>query len=179
MRVGTALFHAYAHNWACQLEYNPRLNAGWGKTNGEGMERVWWKLAPLVSLLRYATKQHRLVSLDLWTTHRNEVLRTNAGIVPDLQMIWIGLALAEICLGGSKVASLVSQTKKYKAELAQADTTLASLLQVEETHSYNYFEAQWERQREIQLRAMSENAKARRARLEVLIQLEEELIDAW
>lgn len=33
VRVGTALFHAYAHNWGCQLEYNPRLNEGWGKSN--------------------------------------------------------------------------------------------------------------------------------------------------
>lgn len=80
VKMGTALFHAYAHNWGCQLEFNPRLNEGWGKSNGEGLERVWMKLAPLVSLLRYATKQHRLVSLDLWTTHRNEVLRDKAGV---------------------------------------------------------------------------------------------------
>lgn len=79
MKVGTALFHAYAHNWGCQLEYNPRLNRGWGKSNGEGLERVWFKLSPLIRLLRYATKQRRLVSLDLWASHRNEVLRHNAG----------------------------------------------------------------------------------------------------
>lgn len=79
VKLGTALFHAYAHNWGCQLEYNPRLNVGWGKSNGEGMERVWMKNAPLVKLLRYATKHRRLVSLDLWNHHRNEDLRKKAG----------------------------------------------------------------------------------------------------
>lgn len=79
VKLGTALFHAYAHNWSCQLEYNPRLNGGWGKSNGEGLECVWFKLSPLIRLLRYATKQRRMVSLDMWTHHRNEELRWKAG----------------------------------------------------------------------------------------------------
>ncbi|KAH9819534.1 hypothetical protein DFH28DRAFT_1093566 [Melampsora americana] len=57
-KFGTSVFHAYVHSWSCQLEYNPRLNHGWGLSDGEGSERCWCKLCKLVAALRYATKQH-------------------------------------------------------------------------------------------------------------------------
>ncbi|KAH9820009.1 hypothetical protein DFH28DRAFT_1079904 [Melampsora americana] len=118
------------------------------------MERVWWKLTPLVALLRYATKQHRMVSLDLRTSHRNKVLKDEA--------VWF----------------LVAHTKKYETEIQQAQSTLAKLLQSDKTHTYEYFQKQWARQRDMQLRAISEKSKEKRARLEVLLKLEEELLDA-
>ncbi|KAA1117187.1 hypothetical protein PGTUg99_036846 [Puccinia graminis f. sp. tritici] len=55
---GTSIFHSYVHNWACQLDYNPRLNTGWGLSDGKGLERMWSYLSPLVSPLRYATRNH-------------------------------------------------------------------------------------------------------------------------
>ncbi|KAH9807979.1 hypothetical protein DFH28DRAFT_1088460 [Melampsora americana] len=79
LKIGTALFHSYAHNWGCQLQYNPRLLSGWAKSNGEGLERVWFKIAKLIKPNRYATKQRRVVSLDLWTSHQNEIQRDIAG----------------------------------------------------------------------------------------------------
>ncbi|PLW17206.1 hypothetical protein PCANC_16245 [Puccinia coronata f. sp. avenae] len=39
LSFGTSVFHAYVHNWTCQLEYNPRFNTGWGLSDGEGLER--------------------------------------------------------------------------------------------------------------------------------------------
>jgi hypothetical protein len=33
--------HAYAHQWACQIVYNPQLWDGFGLTDGEGVERLW------------------------------------------------------------------------------------------------------------------------------------------
>ncbi|KNE96441.1 hypothetical protein PSTG_10272 [Puccinia striiformis f. sp. tritici PST-78] len=30
IKYGTSVFHAYVHNWACQLDYHPRFNKGWG-----------------------------------------------------------------------------------------------------------------------------------------------------
>ncbi|KAH9446331.1 hypothetical protein Pst134EA_030252 [Puccinia striiformis f. sp. tritici] len=63
MMFGTSIFHSYVHNWMCQLDYNPRLNTGWGLSDGEGLERMWSYLSPLVSPLRYATCNHRLAAI--------------------------------------------------------------------------------------------------------------------
>ncbi|KAA1070014.1 hypothetical protein PGTUg99_004216 [Puccinia graminis f. sp. tritici] len=53
MKFATAVFHSYVHDWPCQLQFNPRYNEGWGLTDGEGLERLWSYLSPLVSPLRY------------------------------------------------------------------------------------------------------------------------------
>ncbi|KAI7948446.1 hypothetical protein MJO29_010111 [Puccinia striiformis f. sp. tritici] len=63
LSFGTSVFHAYVHNWICQLDYHPRLNDGWGLSDGEGLERLWSYLLPLVSALRYATRNHRLAAI--------------------------------------------------------------------------------------------------------------------
>ncbi|KNE95653.1 hypothetical protein PSTG_11018 [Puccinia striiformis f. sp. tritici PST-78] len=47
LKFGTSVFHAYVHEWKCQVKYNPRFNAGWGLSDGEGLERLWSSLSPL------------------------------------------------------------------------------------------------------------------------------------
>lgn len=47
-----AVFHAYGHEWACQLMYHPRKCIGWGLSDGEGCERSWHMLQPLIASLR-------------------------------------------------------------------------------------------------------------------------------
>ncbi|KAI7942563.1 hypothetical protein MJO28_012590 [Puccinia striiformis f. sp. tritici] len=69
---GTSVFHAYAHNWLCQLEFHPRFNKGWGLSDGEGLERMWSYLSPLVSPLRYATRNHRLAAISHRLKHHNK-----------------------------------------------------------------------------------------------------------
>jgi hypothetical protein len=64
MSFATAVFHSYVHNWPCQLQFNPRYNDGWGLTDGEGLERLWSYLSPLVSPLRYATRNHRITAIN-------------------------------------------------------------------------------------------------------------------
>lgn len=44
--------HAYVHGWACQLIYNPRLQEGFGLTDGEGSERIWSRLRKLIGIGR-------------------------------------------------------------------------------------------------------------------------------
>lgn len=44
--------HAYGHQWACQLVYNPRLREGLGLSEGEGTERVWSKFRKLIGVTR-------------------------------------------------------------------------------------------------------------------------------
>ena len=36
-----SVFHAYGHQWACQLWYHPRKGDVWGLTDGEGCEHLW------------------------------------------------------------------------------------------------------------------------------------------
>lgn len=44
--------HAYAHQWSCQLVYNPRLRVGLGLTDGEGVERLWSRMRKLIGITR-------------------------------------------------------------------------------------------------------------------------------
>ena len=37
-------WHAYGHEWPCQLVYNPCLVPGLGLSDGEGTERLWSRL---------------------------------------------------------------------------------------------------------------------------------------
>ena len=47
-----SVFHAYGHQWPCQLIYHPRKCIGFGLTDGEGCERVWSSIRKLISVLR-------------------------------------------------------------------------------------------------------------------------------
>jgi hypothetical protein len=44
--------HAYGHEWACQLEYNPRMCIGLGLSDGEGTERLWSRFVKLIGIQR-------------------------------------------------------------------------------------------------------------------------------
>jgi len=44
--------HAYGHEWACQLIYNPHLAPGLGLSDGEGTERLWSRLIKLIGIER-------------------------------------------------------------------------------------------------------------------------------
>ncbi|PPQ76501.1 hypothetical protein CVT26_012351 [Gymnopilus dilepis] len=61
----TTAMHAYGHEWACQLAYNPRLCRGLGLTDGEGVERVWSRLTKLIPIVRASSSARRL-----WLTDR-------------------------------------------------------------------------------------------------------------
>ncbi|MGH7238961.1 MAG: hypothetical protein ACREHG_02730 [Candidatus Saccharimonadales bacterium] len=47
-----SVFHAYGHEWPCQLVYHPKKCEGFGLTDGEGCERFWSKLMDLIPCLR-------------------------------------------------------------------------------------------------------------------------------
>ncbi|KII96213.1 hypothetical protein PLICRDRAFT_99056 [Plicaturopsis crispa FD-325 SS-3] len=49
---GIAVFHAYGHQWACQIIYHPRKCVGFGLTDGEGCERFWSAIKKLIPVLR-------------------------------------------------------------------------------------------------------------------------------
>ena len=47
-----AVFHAYGHQWPCQIIYHPRKREGFGLSDGEGCERLWSSLKQLIPPLR-------------------------------------------------------------------------------------------------------------------------------
>jgi hypothetical protein len=47
-----AVFHAYGHQWPCQLIYHPRFTTGFGLSDGEGCERFWNSIKKLIPTLR-------------------------------------------------------------------------------------------------------------------------------
>ncbi|KAL0564282.1 hypothetical protein V5O48_017770 [Marasmius crinis-equi] len=43
-----SVFHAFGHNWPCQLIYHPRKRTGFGLSDGEGCERFWHSISRLI-----------------------------------------------------------------------------------------------------------------------------------
>ncbi|KAG6839934.1 hypothetical protein C0991_010226 [Blastosporella zonata] len=60
----TTAMHAYVHEWACQLVYNPRLRQGLGLTDGEGVERLWSQMRKLIGITRSSHRHRRIWMLD-------------------------------------------------------------------------------------------------------------------
>lgn len=49
---GISVFHAYGHQWPCQIVYHPRKCSGFGLSDGEGCERFWSAIKKLIPTLR-------------------------------------------------------------------------------------------------------------------------------
>ncbi|KAJ7726072.1 hypothetical protein B0H14DRAFT_2641184 [Mycena olivaceomarginata] len=67
-----SVFHAFGHEWACQLLYHPRKRVGFGFTNGEGAERFWNSIRHLIAHLRICGYHNRLYTLDAQIIHHQE-----------------------------------------------------------------------------------------------------------
>ncbi|KAJ8093793.1 hypothetical protein PM082_009654 [Marasmius tenuissimus] len=61
---GVSVFHAFGHEWACQLVYHPRKAVGFGLSDGEGAEWFWHSISKLIPYLRVAGYHWRLYTLD-------------------------------------------------------------------------------------------------------------------
>ncbi|KAG1883231.1 hypothetical protein F4604DRAFT_1879008 [Suillus subluteus] len=62
---GISVFHAYGHQWPCQIVYHPRKRVGFGLSDGEGCERLWSALKYLIPVLRVSGYHQRLFVLDV------------------------------------------------------------------------------------------------------------------
>ncbi|KIM51219.1 hypothetical protein SCLCIDRAFT_143749 [Scleroderma citrinum Foug A] len=51
LKFGISVFHAYGHQWPCQIVYHPRKCVGFGLSDGEGCEWVWSSLKMLIPIL--------------------------------------------------------------------------------------------------------------------------------
>ena len=52
LTFGISVFHAYGHQWPCQIIYHPRKCIGFGLCDGEGCERFWSSIKKLIANLR-------------------------------------------------------------------------------------------------------------------------------
>ncbi|OAV86997.1 hypothetical protein PTTG_02018 [Puccinia triticina 1-1 BBBD Race 1] len=149
LKFGTSVFHAYVHEWSCQLQYNPRLNDGWEMSDGEGMERNWDFLSPLISQLRYSSANHRLGGLNIRLVHHNEMGKINSE-------------------RGKSIEQVMRDAQDVLRDLGATTG-----------HQFGYFKLQWERQREMQLSAMETPTKREtRELVEELVVLEDKIRDA-
>ncbi|EAU80350.2 hypothetical protein CC1G_12783 [Coprinopsis cinerea okayama7 len=64
IRWSVSVFHAYGHQWACQLIYHPRKCDGFGLSDGEGCERFWAAIKILIPALRVSGYHQRLFAID-------------------------------------------------------------------------------------------------------------------
>ncbi|EJD38583.1 hypothetical protein AURDEDRAFT_72046, partial [Auricularia subglabra TFB-10046 SS5] len=67
-----SVFHAYGHQWACQLVFHPRKREGFGLSDGEGCERFWSAIRCLIPCLRVSGYFRRLFVLDRKIAHIQE-----------------------------------------------------------------------------------------------------------
>lgn len=64
MMFGVSVFHAFGHEFACQVNYHPQKRQGFGLTDGEGCERTWGHLQKQIPMLRVSG-----VSVDIVLSH--------------------------------------------------------------------------------------------------------------
>ncbi|THU88323.1 hypothetical protein K435DRAFT_580048, partial [Dendrothele bispora CBS 962.96] len=76
---GVSVFHAYGHEWPCQLVYHPRKCAGFGLCDGETCERCWHALSHLIAYTRVAGYFVRLYTLDTQLHFNNQQALFGAG----------------------------------------------------------------------------------------------------
>ena len=74
-----SVFHAYGHNWLCQIIYHPRKCPGFGLSDGEGCERFWSLIKSLIPICRVSGYFTRLYTIDTQVKHLDESSLLNLG----------------------------------------------------------------------------------------------------
>ena len=64
---GVSVFHAFGHQWACQIIYHPRKRESYGWSDGEGCERFCSAIKGLIRPLRVSGV--RLILVVTENTH--------------------------------------------------------------------------------------------------------------
>ncbi|KAJ7573032.1 hypothetical protein C8J56DRAFT_805348 [Mycena floridula] len=100
LQFATTAMHAYAHQWSCQLVFNPRMRVGLALTDGEGVERIWSALRQLISITRYSSRSRRIWLLDrlLQSTAANHLDTLGDWITSKLRKVTEQIQLQETLL---------------------------------------------------------------------------------
>ncbi|KNE89635.1 hypothetical protein PSTG_16899 [Puccinia striiformis f. sp. tritici PST-78] len=150
-KFGTSVFHAYVHEWKCQVKFNPRYNIGWGLSDGEGLERLWSSLSPLVRTLRYSSRNHRLAALS----HRCQFLNSEGR---DSIILWLR----------NKYSAAKFRRRQDKATLAELLQQPNPFLNDGSNYTREFFMDQWKEQLEY-LENVTNDEIAKRKKLTKLL----------
>ncbi|KAF9513641.1 hypothetical protein BS47DRAFT_1393204 [Hydnum rufescens UP504] len=118
---GVSIFHAYGHQWACQLWYHPHKSEHWGLSDGEGCERFWSQLCRLIPGLRVTGYHRGLFILDLQMEHIDQVKRVGMGkwLQDQLDQAQRCMEEAEMKLGNHSISYLLDQFKAQQGYHSQ------------------------------------------------------------
>lgn len=103
LEFAVSIFHAYGHQWSCQLWYHPRKSSIWGLSDGEGCERFWAELRRLIPVLRptgvSVTWDYSNVKLTMEAQYHRRlmILDLQIGHIDYSKMLNVGLWLNDRC----------------------------------------------------------------------------------
>ncbi|TFK17498.1 hypothetical protein FA15DRAFT_734591, partial [Coprinopsis marcescibilis] len=143
----TSAMHAYAHQWSCQLVYNPQFATGFGLTDREGVERLWSHMRKLIGICRTSLRGRRIRLLD----------RQAQGIASDMKKdlgAWIRHRLRK------KIPEHIEEGRK---SLEECSLTIPRLRE------------QWALQREAQLSVRAYAPEQLKKELDAVIKLQTNL----
>ncbi|KAF8834234.1 hypothetical protein BDN67DRAFT_992712 [Paxillus ammoniavirescens] len=127
-----SVFHAYGHQWPCQVVYHPRKWQGFGLSDGEGCERLWSALKPLIGPLRVSGYHQRLFVLDLQVHHLDA--KSCLGYGNWLSRRWSNwsCSVLEETLRSKWAAQVVTQTRPAPRQSKhKADEEISKIIELE------------------------------------------------
>ena len=130
---GISVFHAYGHQWPCQLVYHPRKCKGFGLSDGEGCERFWKAIKPLIPSCRVSGYYNRIYTIDTQVKHIDE--QSLMGLGNWLRKKWISM--------GDK----------------QSDALVVLEMVEEKGFSIEFLQTQWEEQVAEQTKPLKKQSK--------------------
>ncbi|KAI6114554.1 hypothetical protein F5141DRAFT_1188004 [Pisolithus sp. B1] len=74
-----SVFHAFGHQWPCQLIYHPQKQEGFGLSDGEGCECFWSSIKALIPLLCVSGFHQCLFVIDFQVHHLDAKSLTGLG----------------------------------------------------------------------------------------------------
>jgi hypothetical protein len=110
---GISVFHAYGHQWPCQLIYHPRKCKGFGLSDGEGCERFWSFIKLLIPTLRVSGYYRRLYALDTQVEFINK--RSMEGLGKWLKRKWM------LCQNRKSIALAALQESNINQDVLQKE----------------------------------------------------------
>lgn len=127
--------HAYAHQWACQLVYNPRMKGGMGLSDGEGVERLWSSMRMLIPILRVVSVC--LTTSGMWTVLTLFAQRSRRPILIDRQLQRMG----------RRMRDGLPQYLRRRAKAARQKSAKAAIELEKTGYARVFLEAQWQNQK--------------------------------
>ncbi|KAF8841615.1 hypothetical protein BDN67DRAFT_989616 [Paxillus ammoniavirescens] len=72
LKFAISVFHAYGHQWPCQIIYHPQKCVSFRLSDGEGCEQLWSSLKFLILILRVSGYHQHLFILDDQVHHLDD-----------------------------------------------------------------------------------------------------------